>query len=251
MTLGEGWTPLIDTPDFDCESKLEYVFPTGIFKYRGAATTPSRAVEIGTERVVEDSSGNAGAAIATYAAHAGIDAEIYVPAEVKDSKLRAIRQASASVVRVSRSREAVTNACIERADGGRANEAAVENGGTDDRNDDGESENERNDTEAWYASHTWNPAFYAGTKTVALEIAYQRGWEAPDALVLPLGHGTLFFGAYRGFRALYDAGWTEEIPRLYGAQAAGYDPIARELHSNQGARQVHRAETGMETRMKT
>jgi threonine synthase len=154
VTLGEGWTPLIDTPDFDCEFKLEYVFPTGIFKDRGAATTLSRAVEFGDERVVEDPSGNAGAAIATYAAHAGIDAEIYVPAEVKDSKLRAIRQASASVVRVSRSREAVTNACIERADGGRANEAAVENGETDDRNDDGESENERNDTEAWYASHT-------------------------------------------------------------------------------------------------
>ena len=100
VTLGEGWTPLVNAPDWDCAFKLEYVFPTGSFKDRGAATLLSRAVEIGVERVVEDSSGNAGAAVATYAARAGIGAEIYVPADVKDSKLRAISQSGADVVRV-------------------------------------------------------------------------------------------------------------------------------------------------------
>jgi threonine synthase len=208
VTLGEGWTPLVEAPEWNCEFKSEYVFPTGSFKDRGAATTLSRAIEIGAERVIEDSSGNAGAAIATYAGRAGIDAEIYVPAGAKESKLRAISRAGADVVRVEGSREDVTAACIE----------AIEAGA------------------GWYASHAWNPAFYAGTETFAYEIAAQRDWTAPDAVVLPLGHGTLFLGAYRGFRALVEADWLEETPRLYGAQASGYDPIARDLHSKSRGR---------------
>lgn len=201
-TLGEGFTPLVSAPDWDAEFKLEYVFPTGSFKDRGATTTLSRAVELGVERVVEDSSGNAGAAIATYAARAGITAEIYVPAGVKASKVAAIERAGGEVVQVEGSREAVTEACIE----------AVERG------------------EGWYASHAWNPAFFAGTQTVAFEIAAQRDWNPPDAVVLPLGHGTLFLGAYRGFRALENAGWIDSVPRLLGAQAKGYAPIADSLH---------------------
>ncbi len=202
VTLGEGFTPLADAPGWDAEFKLEYVFPTGSFKDRGATTTLSRAVELGVERILEDSSGNAGAAMATYAARAGIDAAIYVPAGAKASKLAAIERAGATPVRIEGSREAVTEACIE----------AVERG------------------EGWYASHAWNPAFFAGTQTVAFEIAAQRDWEVPDAVVLPLGHGTLFLGAYRGFRALREAGWIEQVPRLLGAQAAGYAPIADVLH---------------------
>jgi threonine synthase len=202
VTLGEGTTPLVDAPEWDAQFKLEYVFPTGSFKDRGATTTLSRAAELGVEKVVEDSSGNAGAAIATYAARAGIDADIYVPASVKASKLRAIERAGATPVRVEGTREDVTDACLE----------AVESGA------------------GWYASHAWNPAFFAGTATVAYEIALQRDWQVPDAVVTPLGHGTLFLGAYRGFRALLEAGWTDRMPRLLGAQASGYAPIADELH---------------------
>jgi threonine synthase len=202
VTLGEGWTPLVPAEEWDATFKLEYVFPTGSFKDRGAATTLSRAVELGVDTVVEDSSGNAGAAIATYAARAGVDAEIYVPAGVKASKLRAIERAGATPIRVEGSRQDVTDACVD----------AVESG------------------DGWYASHAWNPAFFAGTATVAFEIAAQRGWSIPDAVVTPLGHGTLFLGAYRGFRALRDAGWTDGLPRLLGAQATGYAPIAEALH---------------------
>jgi threonine synthase len=206
VTLGEGWTPLVPSAEWDATFKLEYVFPTGSFKDRGAATTLSRAVELGVDTVVEDSSGNAGAAIATYAARAGVDAGIYVPADVKQSKLRAVERAGATPVRVAGSREDVTAACLE----------AVESG------------------EGWYASHAWNPAFFAGTATFAFEIAAQRGWTVPDAVVTPLGHGTLFLGAYRGFRALHDAGWIDRLPRLLGAQAAGYAPIASALHATDG-----------------
>jgi threonine synthase len=120
------------------------------------------------------------------------------------TKLRAIERAGADAVRVDGSRADVTAACTE----------AVEAG------------------EGWYASHAWRPAFYAGTRTVAFEIAAQRDWSVPEAVVLPLGHGTLLLGAYRGFRALREAGWVNEIPRLFGAQATGYAPIAAELHGD-------------------
>ncbi|MHB9287293.1 pyridoxal-phosphate dependent enzyme [Halobacteriales archaeon Cl-PHB] len=198
VSLGEGWTPLVDAPDWDATFKLDYLFPTASFKDRGAAATVSRAVELGVSRVLEDSSGNAGLAIATYAAAAGIDAEIYVPADAKAGKVRAIERTGADVVRVEGSRQAVTDACVD----------AVEAG------------------DGWYASHAWNPAFFAGTATFAYELAAQRNWEVPDAVVTPLGHGTLFLGAYRGFRALHEAGWTDAVPRLLGAQAAGVAPIA-------------------------
>jgi threonine synthase len=202
VTFGEGFTPLVDADDWNAQFKLDCVFPSGSFKDRGATATLSRAAELGVETVLEDSSGNAGAAIAQYAARAGIDAEIYVPADAKESKLDAIERAGATPVRVDGSRQDVTEACID----------AVEAG------------------EGWYASHAWNPAFFAGTMTVALELAAQRDWSVPDAVVCPLGHGTLFLGAYRGFRALFDAGWIDGMPRLLGVQAEGVAPIASELH---------------------
>jgi threonine synthase len=206
-TLGEGWTPLVDAPAFDCAFKLEYVFPSGSFKDRGATATLSRAAGLGVRTVVDDSSGNAGAAIAQYAARAGIDARIYVPADVKPAKLAAIERVGADPVRVEGDRAAVTDACVD----------AVERG------------------EGWYASHAWNPAFFAGTSTFAFELAAQRGWTAPDAVVLPVGHGTLLLGAFRGFRALADAGLIAREPRLFAVQAAGVAPVADAVGSEAAA----------------
>jgi threonine synthase len=201
VTLGEGFTPLVDAPDWNAQFKLEYVMPTGSFKDRGASTVLSRAVELGVDRVIEDSSGNAGAAIATYAARAGLEADIYVPDDVRSSKLMAIQRTGARPVRVEGSREDVAQACVE----------AVEDG------------------DGWYASHAWNPAFHAGMETFAFELAAQRDWEVPDALVIPVGHGTLLLGAYRGFSVLKEAGIVDGIPRLLAAQAKGYAPIAEEF----------------------
>ena len=247
VTLGEGMTPLVDadggntggvdagdsdadgTDSWNAAFKLEYVFPTGSFKDRGATTTLTRARALGVSRVVEDSSGNAGAAIATYAARAGIDAEVYVPADVKASKLTAIRRAGATPIRIEGSRADVTAACLAALDEGAETDGgsgAETDGGSGAETDGGGAER----SSAWYASHAWNPAFFEGTATVAYEIAYQRGWDAPDAVVTPLGHGTLFLGAYWGFRRLHRAGWIDEIPRLYGAQAAGIAPIVEALH---------------------
>jgi threonine synthase len=211
VSFDEGFTPLVDAPEWGAEFKLEYLFPSGSFKDRGATTTLSRAVDLGVEKVVEDSSGNAGAAIATYAARAGIEADIYVPADVKQSKLMAIQRAGARPVRVEGSREDVTAAAVD----------AVEA------------------DEGWYASHAWNAAFYAGTMTFALEVVAQRDWAAPDAVVLPCGHGTLLLGAYRGFDVLARAGIIDSVPPLFAAQAAGYAPIVRERHGALGTTEVH------------
>ncbi|MBX0322384.1 threonine synthase [Halomicroarcula sp. F13] len=208
VTLGEGWTPLVDAPKYEATLKLEFLHPTGSFKDRGAATVVAEALSVGADRILEDSSGNAGLAVASYAARAGIDAEIYVPADAKAEKRRRIARTGADVVAVEGDRQAVTDACIE----------AVEAG------------------EGWYASHAWNPAFFAGTATFAYELAAQRGWTAPDAIVTPLGHGTLFLGAYRGFRTLQAAGWIDELPRLLGAQAAGASPIADDRHGESAGR---------------
>jgi threonine synthase len=207
VTLGEGWTPLVEAPGFDAAFKLDYLFPTGSFKDRGAAVTLSLADRLGVERVVEDSSGNAGHAIATYAARAGVDAEIYVPADAKPAKIAAIERAGATPRPIEGDRQAVTDACIEAVEGGAG----------------------------WYASHAFQPAFFAGTATVAFELAAQRDWSVPDVVVTPLGHGTLFLGAYRGFRALHEAGWTDRVPRLVGAQAAGTAPVVEAVRGDVAA----------------
>ncbi|WP_290818372.1 threonine synthase [Halovivax sp.] len=237
VTFHEGFTPLVEAPSWDVEFKLEYVFPTGSFKDRGATTTLSRAAELGVEKVIEDSSGNAGASIATYAARAGLPADIYVPDTVKQSKLMAIQRAGARPVRVEGSREDVTAACLKAVEGdGRNHDAAepVDAGAPIEEAESGSDANEtrrRGDDapyqrgEGWYASHAWNPAFYAGTMTFAFEVAAQRDWSVPDALVLPIGHGTLFLGAYRGFELMVEAGITDRLPRLLGVQSVGYDPI--------------------------
>ncbi|MFB6255488.1 MAG: pyridoxal-phosphate dependent enzyme [Haloplanus sp.] len=199
VTLGEGFTPLVAAPDPNVSFKLEYVSPTGSFKNRGAATVVSRAIELGVDRVIEDSSGNAGATIAAYAARAGLDADIYVPAAAAAAKRRAIEAVGARAVEIAGDRETVAAACRN----------VVEHGASGARRG------------GWYASHAWNPAFFAGTATFGIELAAQRDWSVPDAVVVPLG-------AYRGFRTLAEAGWTDGIPRLLAVQAAGYAPIAGE-----------------------
>lgn len=208
VRLGAGWTPLVEGPDAAVSYKLEGVSPTGSFKDRGAAVTISLAAALGVERVCEDSSGNAGTAIATYAARAGIDAEIYVPADATDGKLRAIERTGAELVRIEGSRQQVAAACQDAVAAGRG----------------------------WYASHAWQPAFLAGTASIAGEIYTQAG-SVPDAVVVPTGHGTLLLGLYRGFRALQAAGTTEAdtLPRLYAAQAAGTAPVVAAEHGGSAA----------------
>jgi threonine synthase len=221
VTLGEGWTPLVTGDERDVTYKLEGLSPTASFKDRGAAVTVSQASALGVDRLLEDSSGNAGAAVAAYAAAAGIDAEIFVPADAKAGKLRAIERTGVELRRIEGGRQDVTDACV----------AAVESA-----------------EDVWYASHAWQPAFVEGTATVAYEIAAQRGWSVPDAVVTPLGHGTLFLGLSLGFQRLRAAGWTDRLPRLYGAQAAGIAPIVADRHGETAAAGANDLADGIQIR---
>jgi threonine synthase len=197
VSLGEGATPLVQArPGGSLWYKLDFLFPTGSFKDRGSTVLVSYLKEMGASRVVVDSSGNAGASMAAYCSAAGITCEIYIPAATSPTKTRQIRSYGAQIVLVEGT----------RADASRAAEAAA--GG-----------------EAVYASHLWSPYFLAGTQTFAFEIWEQLGRRAPDALVLPVGAGTLLLGAYQGFRRLMDAGIVPALPRLYGVQAEHCAPL--------------------------
>jgi len=197
ICMGEGCTPLepMEIDHHRVLIKIDYLFPTGSYKDRGAAVLVSKAKELGIRKVVEDSSGNAGCAIAAYCAKGGIGCEIYVPESTSKGKLTQIEAYGALLKRVKGSREKTAEATLEAA------------------------------SRTYYASHCWNPFFFHGTKTFAYEIWEQLNWKAPDTLVLPIGHGTLLLGAYIGFRELKEAGLVKKAPRLVGVQSAFCAPL--------------------------
>ena len=198
ITMGEGWTPLLPIT-FDSRQflvKQEQLFPTGSYKDRGAAVLMTHLHELGVTRVVEDSSGNAGCAVAAYAARAGIDADIYVPEDTSPAKTAQIEAYGARLHRIAGTREDTAQAALDAA------------------------------ASCAYASHVFNPWFLQGTKTFAYEVAEQLGWTAPETLVLPAGNGTLLLGAYLGFGELARAGIVRRVPRIIAVQAAGCAPLA-------------------------
>jgi threonine synthase len=199
LSMGEGFTPL-EAMEFDGHRvfiKVDYLFPTGSYKDRGAAVLINKLKQWGIQRVVEDSSGNAGSSIAAYCAKAGIECEIYVPRSTTPEKLVQIQTYGAHLRKIEGPREKTAEAVMKIA------------------------------SRIFYASHCWNPYFLHGTKTFAFEIWEQLGWKVPDAVVLPVGHGTLLLGAYIGFRELREAGKVEKIPKLVGVQSAACAPLAQ------------------------
>jgi len=209
ISLGEGWTPLIPYQGAAREVlvKLEHLSPSGSYKDRGAALLLSRIRELGIERVVEDSSGNAGAAIAAYAAAAGVHADIYVPAENSPDKLSQIRAYGAALVPVKGNRSDTAAAALRAAQ------------------------------EHYYASHVWNPYFLEGTKTWAFEVWEQLGFRAPETVVLPAGNGTLLIGSYRGFSELRTAGCIDVVPKHVAVQTAACAPLASRFYSRQSGKE--------------
>lgn len=197
VTLGEIVTPLLPWPAFPGSLlKLEFLFPSGSFKDRGACLMLSHMRHVGVREAVEDSSGNAGAAVAAYAARAGIACRIFVPAATSAGKLTQIRSYGAIVVPIPGTREDVASAARAEAE------------------------------HTYYGSHVFNPFFFQGTKTFAFEVWEQLGFRAPNCLILPVGHGTLYLGAYLGFRDLLEAGEIPRLPRLIGIQAEPCAPLA-------------------------
>ncbi len=195
--LGEGGTPLIHVELYGRSVflKCEHLNPTGSFKDRGTAVLVSALAAQGVSKAIEDSSGNAGASFAAYAARVGIEATIYVPETASGPKQAQIKAHGAHVIRIPGPRSAVSEAVQREADRG-----------------------------AVYASHAYLPHGIAGMATIAYELVEQLG-RAPAAVVTPVGQGTLFLGLHRGFIALRDAGLIEAMPRLIGVQALSCAPI--------------------------
>jgi threonine synthase len=199
ISFDEGFTPLLPV-DFEGRSvwvKQDHLFPTGSYKDRGASVLMSKVKELGICRVVEDSSGNAGCAIAAYSAKGGIQSEIYVPAGTSPGKLAQIEAYGAVLKKIPGSRKDTARAVWEAAQ------------------------------KDYYASHSWNPFFFHGTKTFAFEVWEQLGWKAPDTILVPVGNGTLLLGAFIGFGELLEAGMIREIPRVIGVQSVHCAPLAR------------------------
>ncbi|WP_084001260.1 threonine synthase [Anaerolinea thermolimosa] len=199
ITFQEGMTPLTAFPvdDRAVYLKHDHLFQTGSYKDRGASVLVSHIQTLGIRSVVEDSSGNAGCAIAAYCAKANITCEIFVPEKTAPAKLSQLKMYGALVRKIPGSREETAS--------------AVHNAAKD----------------KYYASHCWNAFFFQGTKTFAYEVWEQLGGRVPDVLVLPVGNGTLLLGAYIGFSELFLCGVIQKLPRIIGVQSAACNPLER------------------------
>ncbi len=201
VTLGEGMTPLAECIwDYGrgkaaVKCKFDALNPTGSYKDRGIAVQITRLKELGLKKLVEDSSGNAGAAMAAYSAAAGIECDIFVPAYTSEGKCVQIAAYGANLRRIPGTRETTTIAA----------EKAAES--------------------VYYASHNWNPYFPQGIKTYAFEIFEQAAGVAPDNIIVPAGQGSLVNGAWKGFTEIARSGKSSATPRIFGVQSANCAPL--------------------------
>ena len=171
--------------------------PTGSFKDRGASVMLSLLRGQGVTAVLEDSSGNGGAAIAAYAAAGGIAATIMAPASTSPAKTVQMRAHGATVELIPGNRQATADAAVARA------------------------------SSIFYASHNWQPFFLHGTKTLAYELWEDLGFRAPDNVIVPCGAGSNVLGCEIGFAELLRAGEIAQMPRIFAVQPANCAPIAR------------------------
>ncbi|MFJ6488534.1 threonine synthase [Streptomyces californicus] len=197
ISLGEGRTPLVPLTD-TVSAKLDFLMPTLSFKDRGAVMLGELARRLGPDRVVADSSGNAGTSFAAYCARAGLPCTVYVPEGTSAKKTEQIRAHGARLVTVPGGREATARA---------ARAAADEPG-------------------VFYASHVFNPYFLHGTKTYAYELWEDLGGRLPEALAVPVGNGTLLLGVALAVAELDALGLITARPRLIAVQAEAVSPLA-------------------------
>jgi len=197
ISLGEGGTPLLPVRVGErvLHFKCDHLNPTGSYKDRGTAVLVSALAAAGVTEAVEDSSGNAGASFAAYAARAGVRARVFVPAAASGPKRAQIEACGAELVAIDGPRSAAATAVREAADAG-----------------------------AVYASHAYLPHGLSGNATLAYELVEQLG-QAPGAVVAPVGHGGLLVGIHRGFEALRRAGLIGSLPRMIGVQAQACAPV--------------------------
>jgi threonine synthase len=197
VTLGEGWTPLVRLSS-TLSLKLESLNPTGSFKDRGSTVLISALLPLVRKvkgHISEDSSGNAGASLAAYAARAGLKARIYVPETVSGPKYNQIRFYGAEVVRVKGTRARVAE------------------------------EAQKPERHAFYVGHILHPLFRDGIRSLAYEIAEQLDWHNPGRLYVPVSAGTLLLGVIHGFRHLVESGCLDDMPKVIACQTRQVSPL--------------------------
>ncbi|HWT09946.1 MAG TPA: pyridoxal-phosphate dependent enzyme, partial [Roseomonas sp.] len=189
ITMGEGCTPLVPRVIGGASAllKCEWFMPTGSFKDRGASVMLSLLRAQGVTDVLEDSSGNGGAAVSAYAAAGGMNATIFVPASTSPAKTVQSRASGATIQLIPGSRQDCADAAL-------AESARI-----------------------FYASHNWHPFFLHGTKTLAYELWEDLGFVAPDNVIVPCGAGSNVLGCGIGFAELLRAGEISRLPRIFAA----------------------------------
>ena len=207
VSLGEGNTPLIRTGRLgeklgaaNLLVKDESANPTGTFKARGMACAVSMAKELGVTKLVTPSAGNAGSALAAYAAAAGMEAHIFMPRDVPQANYIECKMFGAHTTLV----DGLISDC-------------------------GRIVAERKDAEGWFDVSTLKePYRIEGKKTMGLELAEQLGWRLPDAIFYPTGGGVGMIGMWKAFDELEQIGWIgSKRPKMIAVQAAGCAPIVR------------------------
>ena len=208
VSLGEGDTPLLPAPRLAARLGLPALFikdesfnPTGTFKARGMAAAVSRAKELGLRELVTPTAGNAGGALAAYAARAGLPAHVFMPQDAPRANAAEARAYGAEVRLVA--------GLISDAGKLAAAEAAAH---------------------GWFDVSTFKEPYRAeGKKIMGYELAEHFGWTLPEVVVYPTGGGTGLVGMWKAFAELATLGWLEgpQRPRLVSVQAEGCAPIVQ------------------------
>ncbi|QNQ11448.1 threonine synthase [Sphingomonas alpina] len=204
VSLGEGCTPMVERKVGGKTGlfKLEWFSPTCSFKDKGAAVMVSFLKQLGVPAILEDSSGNGGAAIAAYGTAAGMRVRILAPESASPAKIAQMQVFGAEVQLVPGPRDATEREALRQAE------------------------------KIFYASHNWHPFFLQGTKMTAYEIWEDLGYKAPDNVIITTGAGSNVLGCDIGFSELLAAGQIDRLPRLFGAQPAHCAPITASWRAN-------------------
>jgi threonine synthase len=213
VTLGEGGTPLMRANNLGKTLGLENLYikdeglnPTGSFKARGLSAAVSKAKEVGEMRVTMPTAGNAGGALAAYAAKAGMEATVFMPQDAPLANQLECRALGARLFLI----EGLIN------DAGRMSQAKAAEEGLFD------------------LSTLREPYRAEGKKTMALELAMDLGWRAPDVIVYPTGGGTGIVGMHKAFKELQDLGWIDTPqPKFICIQAEGCQPLVKAFHEGE------------------
>lgn len=211
LTLGEGDTPVLPAPHLGANNKLDRLFikdessnPSGSFKARGLCVAVARALELGQMEFVIPTAGNAGGALAFYAARSRSQAHVFMPKDAPSANQAEVRAAGADLRLVDGLISDAARQAAEAAKGTR-----------------------------WYDVSTFKePYRVEGKKTMGLELAESLGWDLPDVVIYPTGGGTGLVGMWKAFSELEALGWIgSKRPRMVAVQASGCAPVVRAFQS--------------------